>query len=477
MMIPAPPSRPSALLPAGGQASLPLHAIGQEGLEGFAATLDPAAAAFLRASGFKAKPGQLALLPGPDGLSGAVLGLGDAPAAARAEPWTYGDLPRNLPEGTVWHLEGEGPDPAAATLGWGLGAYAYTAFKPAKREPARLVTPPGAEEAASTAALIHWVRDLINTPAADLGPAELLAAARAMAEAEGASFEAIEGDALREGFPALAAVGGGSPRAPGVGILRWEGAANGPLLALCGKGVCFDTGGLDLKPSAGMLRMKKDMGGAAVVLGLAARIIRARLPLRLLVLVGAVENSVSGEAFRPMDVLRTRKGLTVEVGNTDAEGRLVLADLLAFAAEQSPALILDCATLTGAARVALGPDLPAIFSNDDALARVVQHAGDVHHDAVWHLPLRRSYDSWLDSTIADLNNVASRPMAGAVIAALFLNRFVPAATPWLHVDLYAWNDANRPGRPEGGEAQALRALHAGISEWLFQQKSAGDETV
>lgn len=250
-----------------------------------------------------------------------------------------------------------------------------------------------------------------------------------MAEAEGAAFETVEGDALRQGFPALAAVGGGSPRAPAVGILRWEGAADGPLVALCGKGVCFDTGGLDLKPSAGMLRMKKDMGGAAVVLGLAARIIRARLPVRLLVLVGAVENSISGEAFRPMDVLRTRKGLTVEVGNTDAEGRLVLADLLAFAAEQSPAIILDCATLTGAARVALGPDLPAIFSNDDALARIVQRAGDAHHDAVWHLPLRRGYDSWLDSTIADLNNVASRPMAGAVVAALFLNRFVPAATP------------------------------------------------
>jgi leucyl aminopeptidase len=228
--------------------------------------------------------------------------------------------------------------------------------------------------------------------------------------------------------------------------------------------VCFDTGGLDLKPSSAMLRMKKDMGGAAVVLAVAEMVMRSALPVRLLVLVGAVENAISATAMRPMDVLRTRKGLKVEIGNTDAEGRLVLADLLAYAAEQQPAVILDCATLTGAARVALGPDLPALFSNDDALAERLLAAGRAVHEPLWRLPLHDGYDSWLDSAAADLSNVAQKPMAGAVVAALFLRRFVPPSTPWLHLDLYAWNDANRPGRPEGGEAQAARALHALIEQ-------------
>jgi leucyl aminopeptidase len=230
------------------------------------------------------------------------------------------------------------------------------------------------------------------------------------------------------------------------------------LVALCGKGVCFDTGGLDLKPSAAMLRMKKDMGGAAVMLAVAEMVMRAKLPLRLLVLIGAVENAVSGNAMRPMDILRSRKGLRVEIGNTDAEGRLVLCDLLQFAAEQSPAMILDAATLTGAARVALGPDLPALFSNDDALSERLLAAGSAVQDPLWRLPLHDGYDSWLDSPFADLSNVSQKPMAGAVTAALFLRRFVPENQPWVHLDVYAWNDSTRPGRPEGGEAQAARAI-------------------
>jgi leucyl aminopeptidase len=257
-----------------------------------------------------------------------------------------------------------------------------------------------------------------------------------------------------------------------VAVLRWQGpgaGADAPLVALCGKGVCFDTGGLDLKPAAAMLRMKKDMGGAATMIALAEMLMAAGTPIRLLLLVGAVENAVSGTAFRPMDVIATRKGLTVEIGNTDAEGRLVLADLLAFAAEQAPALVLDAATLTGAARVALGPDLPALFSDDAEVAKTILRFGLDVQDPLWQLPLHRSYVSWLDSTVADLNNVATKPMAGAVIAALFLRRFVPDDLPWAHLDLYAWNDQARPGRPEGGEIQAARALSRAVAALLLRR--------
>ena len=315
-------------------------------------------------------------------------------------------------------------------------------------------------------------RDLINTPAGHLGPEELAAAVGTLAAAHGATFEVIDGAALEAGFPAIAAVGQGSPRAPRVAVLRWQGpgtAADAPLVALCGKGVCFDTGGLDLKPAAAMLRMKKDMGGAATMIALAEMLMASGAPIRLLLLVGAVENSVSGNAFRPMDVIATRKGLTVEIGNTDAEGRLVLADLLAFAAEQAPALVLDAATLTGAARVALGPDLPALFSDDAQVANTILRFGLDVHDPLWQLPLHRSYVSWLDSNVADLNNVATKPMAGAVVAALFLRRFVPDELPWAHIDLYAWNDHTRPGRPEGGEIQTARALSRAVTALLLHR--------
>jgi len=445
-------------LTARAMGALPLHAVASDGLTAFLGGLPADAAAFLRATGFAAKQGEVALLPGAEGLAGAVVGLG-----RERGPWAFGGLAHGLPSGSAWRL-GPGPqDPSLATLGWALGAYRPSRHKPAGPPPAVLEVPEGATDAVTIAEAVCAARDLINAPAADLGPGELAAAAASLASRHGGTCEIVSGEALEQGFPAVAAVGGGSPRAPRVAVLRWTGAEDGPLVALCGKGVCFDTGGLDLKAASGMLRMKKDMGGAAVVLAAAEMVMRSALPVRLLVLVGAVENAISGTAMRPMDVLRTRKGLKVEVNNTDAEGRLVLADLLAFVAEQGPAMVIDCATLTGAARTALGPDLPALFSNDDALAGRLLAAGAAVDDPMWRMPLHDGYEAWLDTPFADLSNVSAKPMAGAVVAALFLRRFVPAGLPWAHLDLYAWNDQTRPGRPEGGEAQCARALHAMIA--------------
>ncbi|MBR0679918.1 leucyl aminopeptidase family protein [Roseomonas eburnea] len=435
--------------------ALPLYAVRADGYAAFLDGLPASSAGFLRATGFGAKAGEYALLPGPEGLAGAVVGL-----APDGSPWAFGGLARGLPSGTAWRLAPGPQDAVSATLGWALGAYRPGRHKAAGLAPAMLEIPEGAAEAVMMAEAICAARDLINAPAADLGPAELAGAVATLAARHGGTCTIVEGEDLAREFPAVAAVGGGSPRAPQVAMLHWSGADDGPLIVLCGKGVCFDSGGLHLKPPAGMLRMKKDMGGAAVVLAAAEMVMRSALPVRLLVLVGAVENAISGTAMRPMDVLRTRKGLRVEVGNTDAEGRLVLCDLLAYAAEQSPAVIFDCATLTGAARTALGPDLPALFCNDDALAAQFLAAGAAVHDPMWRLPLHAGYESWLDSPFADLSNVAQKPMAGAVIAALFLRRFVPAGIPWAHLDLYAWNDSTRPGRPEGGEAQCARSLYA-----------------
>ncbi|MCK8784466.1 leucyl aminopeptidase family protein [Roseomonas sp. NAR14] len=473
-------------LAEGQVAALPLYLVTPAGLDRLRGALPAAAVAWLGAQGFAARPQELVLLPGPEGLAGAALGLGAEPAWE--SPWSFGTLPYGLPAGTTWRPDathagngaGSGYEPGVLALGWCLGAYRFTRFKgeaapdgAARRAPARLVPPAGTEAALRQAAAICRGRDLINTPANALGPAELVDAVSVVADAHGATFERIAGEALREGYPALAAVGAGSPRAPEVAILRWQppdhaDAASLPLLALCGKGVCFDTGGLDLKPSSAMLRMKKDMGGAASMLALAESVMAERLPVRLLLLVGAVENAVSGTAMRPLDVLRTRAGLTIEVGNTDAEGRIVLADLLARAAEERPALILDAATLTGAARVALGPDLPALFANDDVLARTLFDAAGTAADPLWRLPLHAGYASWLESTVADLNTVATRPMAGAIVAALFLQRFVPSGMRWAHIDTYCWNDGSRPGRPEGGEIPAVRGLLAGIRRILAE---------
>lgn len=448
---------------AGGVA-LPVRSVRPDGLGAALAALPPGQAAFARASGFAALPGQLMLLPGPDGLAGALLGLG-----GDRTPFAHGGLATALPTGAVARLEPGDFDMGGAVLGFCLGAYHYDAQLAAPRTTAKL-SASGGHEAARSAARATWlVRDLVNTPANHLGPAELADAVRALGASFGAEGQVVDGERLAAEYPAIAAVGRGSARAPCVASFTWRGGAAGPdapLVSLCGKGVCFDSGGYDLKPSAGMLRMKKDMGGAALMLGLARMVMQADLPVRLAVRIGCVENMVSGEAMRPLDVLRTRRGLSVEVGNTDAEGRLVLCDLLAEASDEHPALLLDAATLTGAARVALGPDLPALFAphtpEGDLVAEAVLAAGYAEADPVWRLPLWAGYDGWLGSSVADLSNVSSKPMAGAITAALFLRRFVAPETAWAHLDTYAWNDQTRPGRPEGGEALGLRALFSAI---------------
>jgi leucyl aminopeptidase len=419
-----------------------------------------AAKAWLEGSGFEAKPGATALLPGPDGAPcGALVVLSEP-----MEPWDVAAAHARLPEGD-WRLSPAEADldPGQAALGWALASYKFDRYRKRDAKPRRLAI---AEDAASRAAIVAeaiWLaRDLINTPAADLGPAELAEAVGGVAKRFGATSKVIVGeDLITENYPAVFAVGQASARAPRVVDLTW-GAAHAPRVTLIGKGVCFDTGGLDLKNSTGMLLMKKDMGGAAVTLGLAQAIMAAKLPVRLRLLIGAVENSVAGNAFRPGDVLRTRKGLTVEIGNTDAEGRLVLCDLLAEADREKPDLLIDCATLTGAARVALGPDLPALYTPDDQLAADLLAAGTAAFDPLWRLPLHRGYRELIDSPIADINNAGSDGMAGSITAALFLAAFVEQTSAWAHLDMYAWNPKDRPGRPKGGEASALRALFAAI---------------
>ncbi len=349
-----------------------------------------------------------------------------------------------------------------AALGWALASYRFERYRRHEAKPVRLALEDGAEVGGSeaTAEAVWLARDLITTPASDLGPAELAEAAGAVAARFGAQFRTVEGDALlTENFPAIHAVGRASPRAPRLVELTW-GEASAPKVTLVGKGVCFDTGGLDLKTAQNMLLMKKDMGGAAVTLGLAQAVMALGVPVRLRLLIGAVENSVAGSAFRPGDVLQTRKGLSVEVGNTDAEGRLVLADLLAEGDRERPALMIDCATLTGAARVALGPDLPALLTPDDELAADLLAAGQAAFDPLWRLPLHPPYRELLESGIADLNNAPAGGSAGAITAALFLKEFVAETRAWAHLDIFAWNPKDRPGRPKGGEATALRALLA-----------------
>lgn len=440
-----------------------LHAVSSADLPAFLNSLGDAERGFLTLTGFTAKSGSIALLPGPGGgRMQAVLGLGTEESHA-----PFGALPYGLPPETDWQLATAGIDPARATLGFCLGAYRFGALKAKTAKPARLARAEGAAVAAavSEAQAIWMGRDLINTPANLLGPSELAAAVVALAERFSARCDVVEGAALAANYPTIAAVGAGSDRTPRVAILRWAAPGIGeaaPLISLCGKGVCFDSGGYDLKPSSGMLRMKKDMGGAAAMMALAALIMEAQLPVRLVLRVGCVENSVSGHAMRPLDVLRTRSGRTVEIGNTDAEGRLVLCDLLDEACAEDPALLIDAATLTGAARVALGPELPALFSNSETWSNAVVAAGRAVHDPVWPLPLWAGYDAWLDSPIADLNNVSANGFAGAITAALFLQRFVTSTENWLHIDLYAWNDKTRPAAPEGGEVQTVRSLFSAL---------------
>jgi leucyl aminopeptidase len=448
----------------------PLHTIRPAALATFLTGLSEAQRAFLIGTGFSAKAGEICLLPGKEGLEAAVLGLGEDQSHH-----IFGALPARLPEGSVWRLGHGDHDPAAAILGFSSGYYRYTGVKAPDRQFARLVAPADHGEARSIAKAVWMARDLINTPPNLLGPVELADAAASLGKLCGAAVEIVEGAALDEGYPTVAAVARGSARPPRVAIIQWRGSkadAGSPLVSLCGKGVCFDTGGYDLKPSAGMLKMKKDMGGAAVALGVARLVMEADLPVRLEARIGCVENSVSGTAMRPSDVIRTRSGLTVEVGNTDAEGRLVLCDLLTDASRGRPAVLIDFATLTGAARVALGPDLPALFCDEDEWAATLCTSGLKVHDPVWRLPLWAGYDDWLNSPVADLNNVSSKPFAGAIVAALFLKRFVPDAITHAHIDLYAWNDQTRPGRPEGGEAQSMRAVFAALKD-RFGGSSAG----
>jgi leucyl aminopeptidase len=443
-------------LAEGPAVTLPLHVIRPEGLQDFLGSLSPLQVGFLRAQQFKAEAGRLQLLPAADGVYGAVFGLGDDDSL-----YAFGALPNALPAGSVWRIETGGFDYDNATLGFLLGAYGFERLKPRPRQPAQLLASDVSPRVLAVAEAICFARDLINTPPNHLGPAQLADTAIALAEAFGARSERVDGAALAERFPALFAVGTGSDRPPEAIIFSWTGknvTSSAPLVSLCGKGVCFDTGGYDLKPGAAMLRMKKDMGGAAILLGLARLIMSLDLNLRLQVRIGCVENSISGHAMRPSDVLETHGGITVEIGNTDAEGRLVLCDLLAEGAAEKPDILIDAATLTGAARAALGPDLPALFSNNDALANDILAAGNTVQDPLWRLPLWPGYNSWLESNVADINNVSAKPFAGAIVAALFLKRFVPDAIRWAHIDVYAWNDQTRPGRPEGGEAQTLRAL-------------------
>jgi leucyl aminopeptidase len=447
----------------------PLHAVRPSALAAFLDSLPTQQSNFLRQLDFTAAAQELVFLPGNDGVAGAVLGLGDDKS-----PVAFGNLAFRLPEeGAPWHLQPGDYDPAFATLGFCLGAYRYDALKTPKRGPARLVAPADQARSRSAASATWMVRDLINTPANLLGPVELAEFAASLGKRYGAISEIIGGESLDQGYPTVAAVGRGSARPARVAIFRWSGSAahaDAPLVSLCGKGVCFDTGGYDIKPSSGMLRMKKDMGGAATILGLARMIMEADIPVRLVVRIGCVENAISGTAMRPLDVIRTRKGMTVEVGNTDAEGRLVLCDLLAEACEELPAVLIDCATLTGAARVALGPDLPAMFCNDDGWAETLLRNGQQQNDPLWRLPLWNGYDRWMDSQVADINNVSSKPHAGAITAALFLQRFVTPGIAWAHFDLYGWNDQTTPGRPEGGEAYAMRALLSSIAESLTATK-------
>ena len=396
------------------------------------------------------------MLFGGAGDEVAVLGLGADKSHA-----PFGALPYALPPESHWRLASPEVDASLATLGFCLGAYRFAALKASSPKPARLARMEGVETAVETARAVWMGRDLINRPANFLGPAELADAVVTLSERFSATATVVSDTELAESYPVIAAVGRGSVRTPRVATLRWAGSRatnSSPLLSLCGKGVCFDSGGYDLKPSAGMLRMKKDMGGAAAMMALAYLIMAADLPVRLVLRVGCVENSVSGDAMRPLDVITTRSGRTVEIGNTDAEGRLVLCDLLDEAAAEEPDFLIDAATLTGAARTALGPDLPALFSNNPVWSTRVVEAGDAAHDPMWPLPLWAGYDSWLDSPIADFNNVSTKGFAGAIVAALFLQRFVASAKNWLHVDLYAWNDQTRPAAPEGGEVQAARAL-------------------
>jgi leucyl aminopeptidase len=445
--------------------TVPVTPISTDGLKAWMDKAPKKVAAWAEATGFKAKPGELRLIPDDNGgIARVMIGVDDQ---TKTGLWDYAGLPAALPGGRyAIDADLETADATRAALGWALAQYRFDRYTKMPAPEAELVWPKNADrgEVERIALGTALTRDLINTPAQDLGPTQLAEEARALAKTYKAKITVLVGDQLlKKNYPTIHAVGRGATDAPRLIDFTW-GDPKHPKLTLVGKGVCFDTGGYDLKPSSGMLRMKKDMGGSAQVLGLARMIMDAGLKVRLRVLIPAVKNMVSGDAFLPMDILTTRKGTTVEVGNTDAEGRLVLCDALTEADSESPALIIDYATLTGAARVALGTDLPAMFTNDDQVSEQILSHGLVEEDPVWRLPLHKPYRKMLDTKIADMSNTGSAPFGGAITAALFLEHFVSATTKWVHFDLMAWNNSDRPGRPEGGEAMAVRAVYGMIKE-------------
>ncbi|GAA4854836.1 leucyl aminopeptidase family protein [Luteimonas vadosa] len=450
----------------------PLYLVHRDRLQAWQSRQPAATVQWMLAHGFDAGAGSHLVLPGGDaGLAGAVLGIGDP-----LDPFSYAHAPSVLPGGE-WALSGElSPDESRAfELGWGLGSYRFTRYKNAVREPARLVLRAMDEEVRDVLAACVRVRDLVNTPTQDMGPEHLEDVARGIAQAHGAAFESIVGDELlARNFPGIHAVGRASHRAPRLLAMQWPGPGGDdaalPHVAIVGKGVCFDTGGLNIKGSDGIRNMKKDMGGGAHALALAELVMARQLPIRLTLLVPAVENAIGPDAFRPGEVIATRLGASVEIDNTDAEGRIVLGDALTYAGEQSPDLLLDFATLTGAARVALGPELPALYANDDALAEEWLQAGARVRDPLWRMPLWRPYLRYLTSNVADIANSGPSKMAGSISAALYLERFVPAGLKWAHLDVFAWNDSERPGKPVGGEAQGLRAAYLMLKQRVARQE-------
>lgn len=446
------------LQPDRGQTARTIHVVHPDAYDTWLAKQPARTRTAVAAHRLTGKAGNRAVLPGDGADEWSMLLVCNESVNS---PWRIASLGDQLPAGTYRLAEGE---PGAAMLGWALAQYRFDAYRKGDDVGPRVLLtgePAKIEETVRLAAATALVRDLVNTPASDMGPADLEARADILSNAHGATLTVTKGDALAKGYPMIHAVGkaASQDRAPRLIELEW-GDPKHPRIAIVGKGVTFDTGGLNIKPGSGMALMKKDMGGAAHALALAGLVMAARLKVRLHLLIPAVENSISGSAFRPGDVLRSRKGLTVENTNTDAEGRLVLGDALTKAGEHSPELIIDYATLTGAARVALGPDLPATFSNDDALADELLGASKAVGDPLWRLPLWDGYDDMLKSDIADMVNSAEGGYAGASTAALFLRRFVPKDVAWAHFDTFAWRPNAKPGRPKGGEALGLRAAWA-----------------